>query len=248
MAKKDRIKSKSIYTIRRKHQSVVSGTVYEHDHITILPTDGIYDDEIAFYPESNFKYKVGDNTNEKKRHTRGGWEKPGDGETTWWTKNDIDSSSTISDESQIVLKPNYSSLKDFAYYGSAEELIRATVNDIIARFPGGIKYYGSSTAPTIQYGGETYYLVSNEFEIDCWSAGNVFSGDVTNPMRILSSSYMNYNIGDTEQTLSQPNIRIIGDCPNSIIGTVTIGETTLNIYKDGESKNHLITEQQNAKG
>lgn len=66
MAKKDRIKSKSIYTIRRKHQSVVSGTVYEHDHITILPTDGIYDDEIAFYPESNFKYKVGDNTNEKK--------------------------------------------------------------------------------------------------------------------------------------------------------------------------------------
>ena len=121
MAKKDRIKSKSIYTIRRKHQSVVSGTVYEHDHITILPTDGIYDDEIAFYPESNFKYKVGDNTNEKKRHTRGGWEKPGDGETTWWTKNDIDSSSTISDESQIVLKPNYSSLKDFAYYGSAEE-------------------------------------------------------------------------------------------------------------------------------
>ena len=248
MAKKDRIKSKSIYTIRRKHQSVVSGTVYEHDHITILPTDGIYDDEIAFYPESNFKYKVGDNTNEKKRHTRGGWEKPGDGETTWWTKNDIDSSSTISDESQIVLKPNYSSLKDFAYYGSAEELIRATVNDIIARFPGGIKYYGSSTAPTIQYGGETYYLVSNEFEIDCWSAGNVFSGDVTNPMRILSSSYMNYNIGDTEQTLSQPNIRIIGDCPNSIIGTVTIGETTLNIYKDGEGKNHLITEQQNAKG
>lgn len=249
MARKDSlIKSKAIYTIRRKHQSTVSGTVYEHDHVTILPTDGIFDDEIAFYPESNFKYKVGDKVNEKKRHTRGGWEKPGDSETTWWTKNDIDSSSTISDESQIVLKPNYSSLKDFAYYGSAEELIRATVNDIIARFPGGIKYYGSSTAPTIQCGGETYYLVSNEFEIDCWSAGNVFSGDVTNPMRILSSSYMNYNVGDSEQTLSQPNIRIIGDCPNSIIGTVTIGETTLNIYKDGEGKNHLITEQQNAKG
>jgi hypothetical protein len=59
MAKKDKlIKNKSIYTIKKKHASLTDSIIYENDYITIIPNDGIYDDEMALFSESNFKYLI----------------------------------------------------------------------------------------------------------------------------------------------------------------------------------------------
>lgn len=242
MAKKDKlIKSKSIYTIKKQHTVTNNGIIYENDHVTIVPNDGIYDDEMALFSESNFKYKINTTQSSKKRHNRGEFIKPeGDsGET--WTLGTLSAATVPTEESTIVLKPNYSSLKDFAYYGSAVELIRATVNDIVLRFPGGISYYGEGKAPLVISGKTSYYLVSNEFDIDCWTAGGLISsGTVKNPMRILAASYMNY-VGSDGKDISAPSPTITGNCPNSIIGTVTVGGKTLSIFMDGEGKKHLVT-------
>lgn len=241
MARKDYLtKNKSIYTISRKHMSTNDGTIYEKDHITIIPNDGIYD-EHPMFSDSNFKFKIRTGDNERKRHSRGAWIKPsenGSGET--WTLSNLPEQ-VISDETKIVNKPNYSSLKDFAYYGSAIELIKATVNDIILRFPGGLSYYGKYP-PTSIIDNETYYLVSNEFEIDFWTQGNVFSGDVKNPLRVLSSSYMNYVNKDNEP-IDKPIVNISGTCLNSIIGTVTIAGNLLYVYLNGEGKKLLFTKE-----
>ena len=242
MAKKDKlIKSKSIYTIKKQHTVTNNGIIYENDHVTIVPNDGIYDDEMALFSESNFKYKINTTQSSKKRHNRGEFIKPeGDsGET--WTLNTLSAATVPTEESTIVLKPNYSSLKDFAYYGSAVELIRATVNDIVLRFPGGISYYGEGKAPLVISGRTSYYLVSNEFDIDCWTGGGLISsGTVKNPMRILAASYMNY-VDSGGNDISAPSPTITGNCPNSIIGTVTVGGKTLSIFMDGEGKKHLVT-------
>ena len=46
MAKKSKLtKSKSIYTIKNKHSVTNNGVIYENDHFTIIPNDGIFDDE-----------------------------------------------------------------------------------------------------------------------------------------------------------------------------------------------------------
>ena len=143
MAKKDKlIKSKSIYTIKKQHTVTNNGIIYENDHVTIIPNDGIYDDEMALFSESNFKYKIDTTQSSKKRHNRGEFIKPEGGSGETWTLSTLSATTAPTEESTIVLKPNYNSLKDFAYYGSAVELIRATVNDIVLRFPGGISYYG----------------------------------------------------------------------------------------------------------
>ena len=56
MAKKDKyIKSKSIYTIKNLHAKTNVGDIYENDYVTIIDDDGIYDDEMALFSESNFK-------------------------------------------------------------------------------------------------------------------------------------------------------------------------------------------------
>ena len=72
MAKKDKlIKSKSIYTIKKQHTVTNNGIIYENDHVTIVPNDGLYDDEMALFSESNFKYKIDTTQSSKKRHNRG---------------------------------------------------------------------------------------------------------------------------------------------------------------------------------
>ena len=242
MAKKDKlIKSKSIYTIKKQHTVTNNGIIYENDHVTIVPNDGIYDDEMALFSESNFKYKIDTTKSSKKRHNRGEFIKPEGGSGDAWTLNTLSAATVPTEESTIVLKPNYSSLKDFAYYGSAVELIRATVNDIVLRFPGGISYYDKGKAPLVISGSTSYYLVSNEFDIDCWTGGGLISsGTVKNPMRILAASYMNYVDSDGKD-ISAPSSNIIGNCPNSIIGTVNVGGKDLEIFMDGEGKKYLVT-------
>ena len=242
MAKKDKlIKSKSIYTIKKQHTVTNNGIIYENDHVTIVPNDGIYDDEMALFSESNFKYKIDTTKSSKKRHNRGEFIKPEGDSGEAWTLNTLSAVTVPTEESTIVLKPNYSSLKDFAYYGSAVELIRATVNDIVLRFPGGISYYDKGKAPLVISGSTSYYLVSNEFDIDCWTGGGLISsGTVKNPMRILAASYMNYVDSDGKD-ISAPSSNITGNCPNSIIGTVNVGGKDLEIFMDGEGKKYLVT-------
>ncbi len=243
MAKKDRlIKSKSIYTIKKQHALTNDATIYENDHITIIPNDGIYDDEMALFSESNFKYRIRTEKNEKKRHVRGEYVKPNGKEDDFWTLEDL-SATTETEESKIVLKPNYTSLKDFAYYGSAVELIKATVNDIIQRFPGGIMNYPEKVkdvAPKVKIGNKEYTLLSNEFEIDCWTGGEtIASASVKNPMRVLAASYMHYKDGDTELK-SPPTFSSASTCPNSIIGNVSINNKTFPVYMDAEGKKYLL--------
>ncbi len=241
MARKDFLtRSKSIYTISRKHMPSTEGTIYEKDHVTIITDDGIYD-ERPMFSDSNFKFKIGTDKNGKKRHVRGTWIKPVEGESgETWTLSNL-SGHVTTEETRIVNKPNYSSLSDFAYYGSAVELIKATVNDIILRFPGGLSYYGKN-APTIFIGDDKYFLVSNEFDIDFWTQGTVFSGDVKNPMRVLSASYTNYVDREGEQ-ISEPVLTIDGDCLDSIIGTLEVAGETLLIYLNGDGRKILVTKE-----
>lgn len=249
MAKKDKlIKSKSIYTIKKQHQKTNNGVIYENDHITIIPNDGIYDDEMALFSESNFKYRISTNSSSKKRHHRGDFIRPEDTESEVWTLENVNNSVNNSNESSIVLKPNYSSLKDFAYFGSAIELVKATINDVILRFPGGISYYGED-AQEVVVNDEIFYLVSNEFNIDCWTGGGLIDpNSVKNPMRILASSFMNYVNKDGEDCTC-PVFESYGNiCLNSIIGTVNFNAGDFYVYMDGEGKRHLLSKKKGGNG
>lgn len=245
MAKKDKlIKSKSIYTIKNRHSKTNNGVIYENDHITIIPNDGIYNDEATLFSESNFKFKVRSDKTNKKKHVRGAFVKTLSGDESWTLDNLKDIGKT--EESKIVLKPNYSSLRDFAYYGSAVELIKATINRVVQNFPGGIQYY--LNPPKVYVNDVEYNLVSNEFEIDCWSGGDIIPPDsVKNPMRVIMASYKNY-LDNKGKELAKPIVKLHQViCPKNIIGTVTLGSHVLSIYMDGEGKKHLLTKKQLSK-
>ena len=74
MSRKDNlIKSKSIYTIRKKHQTLSDATIYENDHVTIIRDDGIFNTDMPLFSDSNFKFRIRSGGNGKKKHNRYGW-------------------------------------------------------------------------------------------------------------------------------------------------------------------------------
>lgn len=242
MSRKDNlVKSKSIYTLRTKHMTVPSGTIFENDYVTIIRDDGIFNDEIPLFSDSNFKFKIGGSYNGKKKHTRGGFVQVDNGNGNVWTLENLPDVKKSTD-GDIELKCNYSSLKDFAYFGSAVELIKATVNDIVMRFPGGLYYYPSNIAPKIKIGSTYYFMVSNEFNIDFWSPKGCNTDDAENPLRVLGASYMNYVYGSNEQEVTDFIVDITSDCRDSIIGTLNLGGglPTFYIYLDGDGNKYLL--------
>lgn len=242
MSRKDNlVKSKSIYTLRAKHMTVPSGSIFENDYVTIIKDDGIFNDEIPLFSDSNFKFRIGGSNNGKKKHSRGGFTQVDNGNGNVWTLENLPDVKKSTD-GEIALKCNYSSIKDFAYFGSAVELIKATVNDIVLRFPGGIYYYQTNIAPKITIGSTTYYMVSNEFNIDFWSPKGCNTDETDNPLRILGANYMNYVYGNGQE-VNDFTVSITGDCRDSIIGTVKFGSQSPNfsIYLDGDGNKYLLT-------
>lgn len=248
MARKDNlIKSKSLYSVRKKHKTTSYGVIYENDIFTITPNNELFSDDITLYSDSNFKYRISSSKNSKKRHYRGDFLKPeqqisGCSEYVWTLENVGDGK--ITSETRIEQKPNYSSLSDFAYYGSAVELVKSTVKDVAMRYPGGISYYDN--APTYKIDGTTYYVVANEYDIDCWtSVSSIAENALENPMRVLAASFMNYELCDeiySGATCSSPVFSANGQtCANTIIGTVNFGAGIFYVYKEQDGRNTLLT-------
>lgn len=237
MARRDQfIKSKANYTLRKQHMVTSEGVIYEHDHVTIFPDDGMYDD-VPLFSDSNFKFRVSTGYNDKKKQFIGSWTKNDDGDEVWTLDNC--SGSSVSNETKIRLKPNYKSLKDFAYYGSVEELIKATVRDVALRFPGGICYLGEE-AVKITIGNTNYYTVANDFQIDVWSENIDFS-TVDNPLRYLSASLDKYVDGNGNDITYISVSKTDSTCLNTIVAEVVIGETKLYVYAADTGDTILLT-------
>lgn len=139
------------YTLlKNKHQLATNGDIYDSDYFTTIQGDGFLGDQMEIFSESNFKFSVSTRENSKKvRYSRkwdaapcgsAGTMTSGDSKCYEWKLAYIKPSNTS--ESSIVLKSDYNSLQDFAYYGSALELVKSSMNDIIMNFPAGIFFSG----------------------------------------------------------------------------------------------------------
>jgi hypothetical protein len=249
MAKSNQyIKTKANYTLVKKHMTTYSGDIFEQDHLTIsAPYDGVYDDSVTMFSDSNFKFRIRGKENAKKKHFNGNWLESDNG-STYWTEADCNQVNTS--ETSIKLKPNYTSLKDFAYFGSASQLVKATITDIIMHYPGGIYYLGDSYP--IDVNGDTYYLVANDFDIDIMSMGCVFDEE-ENPMRVLSASLDKYNFKTTDKKLTELTFEYInGLCNGEILGKSTIvsdgGAVVLYVYLDKNGEKKILTDDPGAFG
>ena len=256
-------KVKSDYLALKKfNQKTEKGDIFERDIMTINPLEDLFTPgQDVIYSDSNFKFSVRTDQDRTKKHTKDGWLKKPDGEEVWHL-SDVDSS-PISEESEVVIKPDYSSMKDFAYYGSAVEMLRAAVNHVIMYFPAELYFseqtlndylglVGSDKIPT--YG--TYKVIPNDFNINV-EVDTIEESDLDNPYRYLCLHAINYDVykdgnfqssGVTRNDF-QKNSRY--SCGDGVLGTVTLTNTsksfTITVYVyDGKS--YLIYNDNSYKG
>lgn len=251
--KKQYIRSKTDYVLRKNHVMTYDGMIFENDKFTISPEDDPYrTGDTMTFSNSNFKFKIRKDPSIQKRINIGRWIRPESGFTDYWTANDC-TSSVETTEYRIVPNYNYNSLKTFVCYGSAVELINATIKNIILKYPGGIYYLGSD-AQEIIINNQTYYTVANDFEINLLTQPTSFES-VDNPMRVLGASYMNYIVpSNSGNTLEQPIVNINGPyCYGNIVGSVHLStanawETDLFVYKSDDGELLTLSRSRGNKG
>lgn len=122
-------KFNSNYILRSKHQTTSLGTIVERDWVT---TNGLNvlrfgSGRRIWYNSGNFVFTTSNIPTYHKKHKL-------TTETKEWTWDDCKDA----DGTANTVQPNFitNDIRDYAYYGSCVELIRATIEDIITDFPG----------------------------------------------------------------------------------------------------------------
>lgn len=138
------VKSHSNYVLKSKHQNTSDGTIYERDITTIGGLNQFSSSMTPIYKSGNFIISVRADSRSSSEYNTTKFETNSNGSTTWTLQSLEDTISNNDDdnETKIVLKQDYYDFCDFAYYGSLSELFRASMRDIISRFPGEL--YGTS--------------------------------------------------------------------------------------------------------
>ena len=211
------ITTKADFTLRRKHKKKGETTIYENDYTTINPLPNALKGEYVI-GDSNFVFTSRLGINAQKKHVRGKFVPNPSGSTdergAWTMDTIIDSG--ITEETRIRLKPDYSSLRDFACYGSAVKLIQGTVNGVITDFPAEMylsdetaNIYKAENGAGYSFDSENEFALSgnilyNEYDIDITTI-NVQPESVYNPLRyftLCGSSYTYIDKSGSEHELS----------------------------------------------
>ena len=207
------IKSHSNYVLKKKHQEIEDGTIWERDITTIGGVNQFSPGQIPIYKSSNFIITVRNDGKVSNQYNQSKWKENESGDT--WTLETISGmTSEFEDQNdvKIVLKQDYYDFCDFAYYGSLTEMFRASINDVLQRFPGelyitnvsGNTYTSGATEDfeKIEWseflGNSGYTLVSNPFSIDIHSKKKPLDGK---PLKYFADDgFKNYQIINDAQT------------------------------------------------
>jgi hypothetical protein len=178
------IKSHSNYVLKKKHQLVNDGTIYERDITTIGAVNQFAPGQIPIYRSGNFIITVRDDRRGMNQYNTKKWEKGLDGDVwTLSTVGKMTSDDVLQDDTKIVLKNDYYDFREFAYYGSLTELFRSSINDMFDRFPGELFAIKGSNGV-----GGVYYTVSHTEDFEAITTKERLGGDdfyeVSNPFGI----------------------------------------------------------------
>lgn len=179
------IKSKSNYVYRSQHQKTSGGTVFERDFMTVSSFDAMSPSERQVYGINNFKFQVRSGLNEQKKHNNG----------RWIPDYEAGNEQNITPKKTGTrLNPDYESMKDFAYYGSAVNLVKASVVEVLLNFPAELYFTDKEFREKVTGGtASVYYLVSNDYGIDVITE-DVDEETVENELRYLAKSLNKYVI------------------------------------------------------
>lgn len=207
-------KTHSNYVLKKRHQTLEDGsTIFERDWGTLGERHVIERGKRRIYGDSNFLFTDNNRSGSKYRNNTGEWS---EGYTQDSLGDNVDetvnNTSILSDSNDI---------RDYAYYGSAVEMLRASIENIIKWFPGrfwgtdslisranNTLWYNVSNIVTdghhnyvVQYDEDPsqcgIYVVQNPFTIDFYNT-NIVVGKYDNVLRNMPLSFKQYTLNGYE--------------------------------------------------
>lgn len=166
------IKQHSNYIKEVVRQNTSDGKILESDWTTVGGINNFSPSQPVIYKSNNFLISVSDSETKSYDTIQEKWTKSADGNDEW-DYNDVKNEETVDNDNAIKLNDNIYDLRNFAYYGSCQELIRSSINNILNKFPGemyvtnrNIVYYNESTSAYTALGGDNLMYISNPFNIN----------------------------------------------------------------------------------
>lgn len=124
-------KSYSNYVLRKRHQVTTDGSIFERDWGTLGERHVIESGKRKIYADSNFLFTDNNLRGTKKKNNTGEWSEP-------FTEENIDNTINLNPVNDISVLSKSNDIRDYAYFGSAIELIRSSIENIIKWFPGRV--------------------------------------------------------------------------------------------------------------
>jgi len=190
------IKSYSNYVLKSKHQDTSNGTIFERDITTIGGRDQFARNQVPIYRSGNFIITInGDNEKYKKTFSKPWYEN--ESGKIW--NNDIlknyEKDEKASFDEKLVIKKDYFDLRDYAYYGSCSELMRASITDILKKYPGEI-----FVPYRKEFEGINQFSEEREIQYDEDVAKSVFGDNYSTYLSGLYDTYTSFDIDTYSST------------------------------------------------
>lgn len=234
------IKSHSNYVLKSRHQLTNDGTILERDITTIGGLNQFSKGQVPIYKSSNFIITVNDSDTTTRSIENGKWINNTEGDiwTLQNTSNDNIIDNTEDDDKLIVLKQDFYDLRDFAYYGSCSELVRASIIGILKAFPGELfapyrEGYTNDEAKFVGVKvGYTNGMVSNDNKPIKLKLGEVLSFNIDNEVEY-----------DLEVLDSGPDV----DESERVFHINSFSKDKITSYEYDDNGNELSKEEKDAK-
>lgn len=173
----------SNYILSKKHQHTTKGTIWERDWVTIGNDHQIEPGKRSFYYDGNFLFTTNNFVQTKKKRKVSEYKGV-------WNYDDVENASPVVND--VKVNRNSNDVRDFAYYGSATELFRTSVENIVKWFPGRLTTSDQHLTAYRENGEEVIggFIIENPYNIDLYHIVTDFEG--LNKLRYFESSYSDY--------------------------------------------------------
>lgn len=191
MGRYSKIHSNYVTTV--KHQNTKKGAVWVRDFVTIGSQHQIERGKKPYYSDTNFLFTVNSYPSYKKKHNYGKW-------VANWDYDDVRNATP--NGNNVVVNTTSNDIRDFAYYGSAVELVRSSILNIIGWFPARVTIFNEEVYVPNESGGYDalagYYQLNNPFDVDFVHELSGNSVKIYNEDRFLTTSWKKYMVDNID--------------------------------------------------
>ena len=215
----------SNYVLSKKHRHTTKGTIFERDWVTIGERHMLDPGKRPIYYDGNFLFTDNSRVNSRKRYNYSE-------DIASFTYDDV--SDAKAPANNVVVNFRSDDMRDYAYYGSCRELVRASAENILKWFPCNVKAEdgqlmdneGTSTGK---------YRLRNDFGVDFIHSVATLEGDI-NIMRYVRDSWENYTVNGLDVAsyavqMLEFDHKCLANNEGKLVCNIVLTDILENVYK-----------------